>query len=116
METTWTESAEAALAEQNWQRMERERHQRVLHQLKLELQQANARRKTTVAVSSPSSTADPAAKVVAPIAIGVARPVGSEERSPQTGVRVTPPESAKSLKRERVFRQPQRTVLSVQIR
>ncbi len=116
METTWTESAEAAVAEQNWQRMERERHQRVLHQLKLELQQANARRKATVAVSGPpASTVDSAATVVAPIAIGVARPAESE-RSPQTGVRVTPPEPAKSPKRERVFRQPQRKVLSVQIR
>lgn len=37
MYTTWTESSEAILVEQSWERLERNLHQRLVQQLKHEL-------------------------------------------------------------------------------
>ncbi len=97
MEAIWTESAEAILAEQSWSRSERERHQRLLHQLKLEFQQERARaRKTAVA---------PAVVAV----IEMATP------APTDDVTATQPESAESARKERLFRHPKKSLPPVQI-
>ncbi len=101
METIWTESTEAALAEQNWQRSERERHQRLLHQLKLECQQVRAReRKTAVTPAGATPT------VISPIV-------------PKEVLSTTPAEppalAGEPARQERVFHHPKKTVLSVQI-
>ncbi len=92
METIWTASAEAILAEQSWSRSERERHQRVLHQLKLELQQEQRQRHKAVV----------AATEMAPPA-------------PTDDVTATQPESAESARKERLFQHPKKSLPPVQI-
>jgi hypothetical protein len=45
---TWTESNEAVIADQFWLKVEQERHQRLLHQLKAELRSVREQERSTL--------------------------------------------------------------------
>lgn len=54
---TWTESHEAVVAEQSWLRMEQDRHQRLLYQLKAELRALRGRERPLVTTKPETNSA-----------------------------------------------------------
>ncbi len=109
MYSTWTESPEAILAEQSWERLERDLHQRLVQQLKRELAALRQERRQSNAATVVTETT-----VDAPPAAGA------------TAVPATPPRAVRSAKaparesaresEKRVIRNSGKTLPPVQIR